>query len=62
MWDRPRGENVLDGGAPWYDVYACSDGRYMSLGAIESQFYAEFLYAALALPRIPRGIQSTEVS
>ncbi|BGP56486.1 hypothetical protein JCM8202v2_004106 [Rhodotorula sphaerocarpa] len=54
MWDRPRGENVLDGGAPWYDVYACSDGRYMSLGAIESQFYAEFL--RLFIPALPANL------
>lgn len=43
MWDKPRGENALDGGAPWYDVYECKDGGYMSLGAIENHFYAEFL-------------------
>ncbi|BGP17684.1 hypothetical protein JCM10213v2_005723 [Rhodosporidiobolus nylandii] len=43
MWNRPRGENVLDGGAPWYDVYETRDGKYMSLGAIENHFYAIFL-------------------
>ncbi|TKA51389.1 hypothetical protein B0A53_05321 [Rhodotorula sp. CCFEE 5036] len=52
MWDRPRGENALDGGAPWYDVYECKDGRYMSVGAIENHFYAEFLRIFLgALPQ-----------
>ncbi|GAA5883134.1 hypothetical protein JCM3774_005329 [Rhodotorula dairenensis] len=58
MWDRPRGENALDGGAPWYDVYECKDGRYMSLGAIENHFYAEFLRLFLgALPADLRAEQ-----
>ncbi|GAA5920404.1 hypothetical protein JCM6882_003266 [Rhodosporidiobolus microsporus] len=43
MWDQPRGENVLDGGAPWYDVYETKDGKYMSMGPIENHFYAAFL-------------------
>lgn len=42
-WDRPRGENRLDGGAPWYNVYETSDGGYMSIGAVESHFYTMFL-------------------
>ncbi|BGP41454.1 hypothetical protein JCM10450v2_005492 [Rhodotorula kratochvilovae] len=42
-WNEPRGENWLDGGAPWYDVYETKDGRYMSLGAIENHFYRAFL-------------------
>ncbi len=36
------GENLIDGGAPFYDVYACSDAKYIALGAIEPQFYAQF--------------------
>ncbi|GAA5864756.1 hypothetical protein JCM8547_008299 [Rhodosporidiobolus lusitaniae] len=43
MWDKPRGENILDGGAPWYDVYETKDGKFMSLGPIEPQFYSVFL-------------------
>ncbi|MDH5857311.1 CaiB/BaiF CoA transferase family protein [Lampropedia aestuarii] len=35
-----RGENVLDGGAHFYDTYVCADGRYVAVGAIEPQFYA----------------------
>jgi alpha-methylacyl-CoA racemase len=38
-----RGTNMLDTGAPYYDTYECSDGRYVALGAIEPQFYAELL-------------------
>ncbi|KXI16342.1 III protein, CoA-transferase family [Corynebacterium sp. CMW7794] len=39
----PTGTNVLDGGAPFYTVYKTSDGKWMSVGAIEPQFYAELL-------------------
>jgi alpha-methylacyl-CoA racemase len=31
MWDRPRGENLLDGGCPYYDTYECKDGGYMAV-------------------------------
>lgn len=34
-----RGENLLDSGAPYYDSYVCSDGRYVSVAAIESKFF-----------------------
>jgi alpha-methylacyl-CoA racemase len=37
-----RGENILDSGAPYYDVYACADGRYVSVAPIEAKFRAEF--------------------
>lgn len=43
LWDRPRGENVLDGGCPWYDVYECKDGRYVAVGALEPQFFRRLL-------------------
>ncbi|MCV7399526.1 CoA transferase [Mycobacterium fragae] len=43
MWTDERGTNMLDGGAPYYDTYECADGRYVAVGAIESQFYAELL-------------------
>lgn len=36
-----RGTNLLDTGAHFYDVYECADGKYVSLGSIEPQFYAE---------------------
>ncbi|KAI3334958.1 CoA-transferase family III domain-containing protein [Ustulina deusta] len=38
--DRPRGTNQLDGGCPFYDTYETRDGKYMSVGALEPQFYA----------------------
>lgn len=41
MWDATRrGSNMLDGGAHFYDTYECADGNYVSIGAIEAQFYA----------------------
>ncbi|KAL1712641.1 CoA-transferase family III domain-containing protein [Schizophyllum commune] len=43
MFASERGHNVLDGAAPFYDVYVCKDGRYMSVGCLEPQFYAEFI-------------------
>jgi len=36
-----RGRNILDGGAPYYDVYACKDGGYICIAPIEAKFYAE---------------------
>ena len=42
-WTDRRGENDLDGGAPWYSVYETSDSRYVSVGAIEERFYRELL-------------------
>ncbi|XVQ08646.1 CaiB/BaiF CoA transferase family protein [Spirillospora sp. CA-255316] len=43
IWQDRRGVNMLDTGAPWYDVYETADGRHMAVGAIEPQFYAEFV-------------------
>ncbi|MCU1459821.1 MAG: carnitine dehydratase [Actinomycetia bacterium] len=41
-WKDERGTNVLDTGAPFYDTYETADGKYIALGALEGQFYAEF--------------------
>ncbi len=38
-----RASNLLDGGAPYYDIYETSDGKHMSVGALEPQFYEIFL-------------------
>ena len=43
FWDERRGYNLLDTGAHFYDTYACKDGKYVSLGSIEPQFYKEML-------------------
>ncbi|SFT55608.1 alpha-methylacyl-CoA racemase [Actinopolyspora lacussalsi subsp. righensis] len=42
-WNTRRGTNLLDGGAPFYDVYATSDGEYMAVGALEPGFYEQLL-------------------
>jgi alpha-methylacyl-CoA racemase len=38
-----RGTNMLDSGAPFYNAYETSDGRYVAVGAVEPQFYAQLL-------------------
>ncbi len=43
MHDGPRGTNLLDGGAPFYDVYACADGKYLAFAAIERKFRQVFV-------------------
>ncbi len=54
-WRQERESNLLDGGTPWYDSYRTKDGQYMSVGAVESRFYAELLeklgLAGKALPK-----------
>ena len=45
-WKEQHGTNVLDTGAPFYDTYETKDGKYVSLGSLEPQFYAELLAAA----------------
>jgi alpha-methylacyl-CoA racemase len=47
-----RGKNKLDGGAPFYDVYVCKGGGFMSVGCLEPQFFREFIRLFVdALPR-----------
>ena len=43
MWSNTRGDNILDTGAHFYDVYETKDGEYVSIGSIEPKFYAELL-------------------
>ncbi len=42
-WTNNREDNFVDGGAPYYRCYTCADGKYLSIGCIEPQFFAEFL-------------------
>lgn len=42
-WTDERGTNLIDGGAPFYGVYAASDGGYLSVGPLEPRFFAPFL-------------------
>lgn len=48
MWSSKRGDNIVDGGAPYYAAYETSDGRFVSIGAMEDKFY-ELLLSKLGL-------------
>ena len=43
LWQRPRGENLLDGGLPFYRTYRCSDGKFIAVGALEPKFFAKLI-------------------
>ena len=43
LWNKGRGENMLDGGAPFYDTYETSDGKYVAVGAIEERFWGDLV-------------------
>ncbi len=55
-WSPTPGENTTDGGAPFYHTYACADGRYIAVGAVEAPFYAAVL-DGLGLPSDLRATQ-----
>ncbi|RFU35258.1 hypothetical protein B7463_g1056, partial [Scytalidium lignicola] len=57
-WSQPRGENLLDGGCPYYDTYETKDGKYMAVGALEPQFFAELLKG---LGLAGQGIEKTRM-
>jgi alpha-methylacyl-CoA racemase len=58
-WTAERGVNLLDGGAPFYDVYATADGRAVAIGCLEEPFYAELL-RLLGLDRVELRDRSPE--
>lgn len=61
FWDERRGHNMLDGGAHFYDTYACKDGKYISLGSIEPQFYKEMLERlGLAGEKLPHQMDKAQ--
>jgi alpha-methylacyl-CoA racemase len=51
-WSEERGANILDTGAPWYNVYETKDGKYVSIGSIETRFFEE-LIQRLGLANVP---------
>jgi alpha-methylacyl-CoA racemase len=54
-WTDKRGDNILDTGAHYYNVYETSDGKYVSVGSIETKFYAELLQlSGLQHAELPR--------
>jgi alpha-methylacyl-CoA racemase len=55
-WSDERGANLLDTGAPFYDVYETADGRHMAVGALEPQFYAAFTGILFAPEGVPADL------
>ncbi|MBR0859181.1 CaiB/BaiF CoA transferase family protein [Bradyrhizobium liaoningense] len=49
LWTEKRGDNILDSGAPFYDVYQCADGQFISVAPIEDKFFLE-LVRLIGLP------------
>jgi alpha-methylacyl-CoA racemase len=60
-WRPERGTNILDTGAPFYEVYETADGKHLAVGAIEAPFYAEFL-AGIGLSIDDLGDQMDEAA
>jgi crotonobetainyl-CoA:carnitine CoA-transferase CaiB-like acyl-CoA transferase len=50
LWTDKRGDNILDSGAPFYDVYECADGQLISIAPIEDKFFLE-LVRLIGLPQ-----------
>lgn len=53
LWEDRREANLLDGGAPFYGVYECADGKFVTIGSIEPQFYQLLLDITGAAERLP---------
>ena len=59
QWRDERGVNILDTGAPWYDVYETADGKWLSVGAIEKRFYRALLQGlGLAGANLPKQYET----
>lgn len=61
LWDNPRGDNLLDGGAPFYDTYETKDGRHMAVGALEPQFFSKLIQSEYIMASYP-WLQVLEVT
>ena len=59
LWQDRRGVNLIDTGAPFYDVYETADGRHMAVGALEPRFYAEFVRLLEPGPDLPDRMDPT---
>ena len=55
-WSDTRASNAVDGGAPYYGVFQCKDGRWVALGSIEPQFFAEMM-EKVGIGNFPRDRQ-----
>jgi len=56
LFGNERGKNMLDGGAPFYNVYICKDGGFMSVGCLEPRFFKEFI--RLFVDALPQGFNA----
>ena len=61
QWSETREANLLDGAAPFYRTYACADGKFLAVGALEPQFFAELVRHA-GLPEEHRATQMDAAS
>lgn len=52
LWNNKRADNMLDSGAPWYDTYECADSNFVTVAALEPQFY-QILIGLLGLNEDP---------
>ncbi|KAG3266787.1 alpha-methylacyl-CoA racemase [Ictidomys tridecemlineatus] len=61
LWEQPRGQNLLDGGAPFYTTYRTADGQFMAVGAIEPQFYRQLIQGlGLKSEELPKQMSMTD--
>lgn len=59
IWGNKRGENQLDSGAFYYEVYETKDGKFMSVGCLEPQFFEQFK-KLIGLPELEQGQDNEE--
>ncbi len=63
VWNDERGTNLLDSGAHFYEVYETQDGKHVSIGSIEPQFYAELIEkTGLAAEDLPAQMDQSQWS
>ncbi|MBI3992160.1 MAG: CoA transferase, partial [Candidatus Lambdaproteobacteria bacterium] len=61
VWKNERGMNILDTGSHFYNTYECKDGKFISIGSIEPQFYAELLeLTGLTKEELPKQMDRTQ--
>jgi alpha-methylacyl-CoA racemase len=60
LWNEPRGENMLDGAAPFYDTYECADGLFVAVGCVELPFFFQMLETlGIDDPELPFQLDKT---
>jgi crotonobetainyl-CoA:carnitine CoA-transferase CaiB-like acyl-CoA transferase len=61
LWAAPRGHNLLDSGAPFYDTYKTKDGKYLAIGALEPHFFAKLIKVCFSLFVILTPLRSSDI-